>query len=394
MPDSKNPPTLPNKKKSLRRRLALPVTLLLAAVGVGAGVDPFNSSAPAPTDNKSGDDGFNAQYRDYVAQALKLHAEAQSEEEWEGSGYTPKDIVRNAIESRAVEAPKALCQALDALRPEDLALFGDELTSIAASRALPCADSLNGRVKEFWKHSSDTLSAEISAQHANEREEMLPGNDDSEIPAKPIPTLEVSVDASKGEVYPIRGELKEGQVAITVDDGPFAGRTERLLDALKERQVRVTFFEVGERAAREPELSRREVAEGHTVGSHSMNHPNMKRITEGEAKRNILQGREAVKKASGVDTAFFRFPYAARTEGLTEFVKEQGMASFLWNMDTLDWQAKDAQTVYHSAIRELDEHKGGIILFHDRKEGTIIALPHFIDELNRRGYQTVVFVPH
>lgn len=111
------------------------------------------------------------------------------------------------------------------------------------------------------------------------------------------------------------------------------------------------------------------------------------------AEHNILVGHEAVMTETGVETPFFRFPYGSRNKAIQSFVQGLKMASFYWNLDSSDWHYRNPTQLFANVLRELDREKGGIILFHDIQEQTVIVLPHVIEELRKRHFTTVVFVP-
>ena len=213
-----------------------------------------------------------------------------------------------------------------------------------------------------------------------------------------LPSLEVPVDASKGELlYGVKreGYLKEGQIAITIDDGPHPTITRKILNTLAAYGVRSNFFSIGRPAKlSRAELDQAERTEGHVTGSHTMTHPDLTRLSVKDAQDEITQARTVVESAAGEAVPFFRFPYGAHNSVLDAFVKDQKLTSFLWNMDSEDWKRPDPSDLLDNEIAQLDRARGGIILMHDIHEQTAIALPHLLDELRHRGWTTVVFIPH
>ncbi len=192
-------------------------------------------------------------------------------------------------------------------------------------------------------------------------------------------------------------DLKPGQVALTFDDGPHPTRTARILKILADAGVRATFFEVGASAERLPQITRAVSEQGHTIGSHTFRHPRLTTLSLPEAQRDIQSGRSMLETILGPQhgpVTFFRFPYGARNRPLQDWVKQEGMASFLWNMDSRDWKIRDAQALLGHVAIELDREKRGILLFHDIQEQTVIVLPYVLEALKARGFSTVVFIPH
>jgi peptidoglycan/xylan/chitin deacetylase (PgdA/CDA1 family) len=177
-----------------------------------------------------------------------------------------------------------------------------------------------------------------------------------------------------------------------LDDGPHPTYTPKILDALLARGVRVNFFHTGEMTARAPELSARCAKEGHVMGSHTWSHELLTSLSMEKAQSQIIRGRDQVAQSSGKTTRFFRYPFGGRSKKLDEFLKQEKMASFMWNIDSLDWKLRSSTKTYDNVMTQLEIQKGGIVLFHDIQPHTAVVLPLFIDEIHRRGYKTVVFV--
>jgi peptidoglycan/xylan/chitin deacetylase (PgdA/CDA1 family) len=192
------------------------------------------------------------------------------------------------------------------------------------------------------------------------------------------------------------GQLAEGQIAITFDDGPHATRTARVLEILRGAGVRADFFEIGRNAAAHPEIARQVVAAGHIVGSHTFSHADLGKLSEKHAETEIESGEASVSLALGrpvAEVPFFRFPYGAKTPSELVFVQKRGNTTFFWNMDSEDWKIRDPHQLFLNVLQQLDHARRGIILFHDIHEQTVIVLPHLLQELRVRGFKTVVFVP-
>jgi len=367
------------------KTLASTLGLLVIFSGSGRSSDSSTQkrAETAPPDAAS----LTAQMRDDLRKALRLNSEAATQDEWSQSGYTPSDIFQNLKDLRRPEAWDSLCQALSTLPAEDLALFQDEIENPVHGEQLSCAPDLALKLKNHWEE----------AQLAFAQDQMLEqmGREFSAKDEEPIllPSMEKHIDAARGPVYS-RGELKDGEIAFTFDDGPHPTRTQRIMEILRNSGIRATFFELGPSAREYSAISRQLVDAGHTVASHSVTHPELPKLPVERAEKEILNGRTMVAQACGVDVPFFRFPYGARNRTLTDFVKSRGMASFFWNMDTLDWKIRNPKTLFENILSELNREKGGIILFHDVHEQTVIVLPYLIEELKARNFSTVVFVPH
>jgi len=363
---------------SSEQRLALGLTLgglLMAAGALGA----------SGTSELGRTRDLSEQIKLDIARSVHANATAMTALEWQKSGYAPAEIFQNVRDFKINEAAQALCDGLNVLTDTDLALFEDEIADEKNARVVPCAATLQDRLKQYWISSRNEL-AEISTSEFPER-----AFSRSKVKLQ-LPSIEVPVDAAAGPLL-IRGGLKKGEIALTFDDGPHPKRTARLLEILANAGVRATFFQVGEMTTSYPEISKQVAEAGHMVGSHTFTHPQLPKLSAKDAESEIRSGREAVALASGTDIPFFRFPYGARNTYLNEFIKSQGMASFLWNMDSADWKLRDPKVLLARVKAQLDHEQGGIILFHDIHEQTVIALPYVLEELRARGFTTVVYVP-
>ena len=208
------------------------------------------------------------------------------------------------------------------------------------------------------------------------------------------------------ETYPQTLGLKDREVVLTFDDGPSPATTPRVLDALKAQCVHATFFLVGRRTEADPELARRELAEGHTIGHHSMTHPyfTLRGFDEASAERDIdagvladevaLYGKQA-GTAAHPHTPFFRFPGFADTPALLGDLDARHYVVFGADLWAADWirMSPAFERAHVLDLLEKAPHHNGIILFHDTVPSTAAMLPGLLAELRKRGY-TIVHVVH
>jgi peptidoglycan-N-acetylglucosamine deacetylase len=199
--------------------------------------------------------------------------------------------------------------------------------------------------------------------------------------------------------YPRTLDLKDHEVVLTFDDGP-AEPTPQILDALKRECVQATFFLIGKNAKEMPHLVKREIEEGHTVGYHSMTHPDrtLRLMSLAEAKADIDAGIEAVDMAAFGKVGehpqpFFRFPGFADTPELLDYVHSRGMAVLGSDLWASDWRKMTPQEELKLVLERLEKEKKGIVLFHDNKPVTAKMLPDFLRALKERGYKVVHLVP-
>ncbi len=331
----------------------------------------------------------NADVGTRVTEALIANSSAESYQAWKESGQTPEDLFRGTARLGSPLGWAQLCSELSKLSGENLALFEDEINDRHyAEKLRACRAQLLQKISRFWSASAQALAAD-----GESAADLGDGAGPEIAPAiVTLPSEERVIDTSTGPVF-FDGGLKAGEIALTFDDGPHPTRTERILKILKAAGIRATFFEVGEMAKYYPTLPRIVLNDGHTVGSHSWNHPQLPKLDFTTAQKNIMKGHETVITATGIESSFFRFPYGARNKPLQKFVADLGMATFFWNMDSSDWKLRNPAQLFQNVKNELNNAKGGIILFHDIQEQTVIVLPSVIQELKKRNFNTVVFIP-
>lgn len=198
--------------------------------------------------------------------------------------------------------------------------------------------------------------------------------------------------------YPETLPLRDHEVVLTFDDGPLPRNSNQILDILASQCVKATFFEIGRMAQAYPEGVRKLIAAGHSVGTHTQNHPlTMNHMPVDRAKQEIDDGIASVKSALGNDTAalapFFRIPGLLRAEAVEDYLASQGIQ--VWSADFLadDWRHISSARVYDLAIKRLEEKGKGILLLHDIQARTVAALPRILLELKARGFRIVHVVP-
>ncbi|WP_169746499.1 polysaccharide deacetylase family protein [Demequina phytophila] len=178
-------------------------------------------------------------------------------------------------------------------------------------------------------------------------------------------------------------------IALTFDDGPVAA-TMDLLDALAERGAKATFFMVGQNVAANPDVVRRIADEGHALGNHTWDHPQLTRLDADSIRQEIESTSDAIEDATGVRPSLLRPPYGATDDAVAGVAADLGMAQILWDVDPEDWKDRDAGTVHQRVVDAA--HRNAIVLSHDIHDTTRAAYPAIIDDLIAAGY-TLVTVP-
>jgi peptidoglycan/xylan/chitin deacetylase (PgdA/CDA1 family) len=194
--------------------------------------------------------------------------------------------------------------------------------------------------------------------------------------------------------YPQTLDLHDHEVVLTFDDGPSAP-TPRILAALAAECAKATFFVIGRNADALPDLVRREIADGHTVGSHSWSHPlAMSKMRFEGAMADIDRGAVAVDKAAGGKSAkFFRFPGFVDSPELLAAVEKKSMPVFGADLWASDWTPMTPQAELELLMRRLRRAGRGIILVHDIKKQTADMLPALLAALKAEHFQLVHMVP-
>ena len=190
--------------------------------------------------------------------------------------------------------------------------------------------------------------------------------------------------------------LNDHEVVITFDDGPIPPYTNVVLATLASQCVKATYFLVGEMARAHPSLVRRIYNAGHTIGTHSQNHPYaFQRLSTQNAERQVDGGITSVDAALGDPKAlspFFRIPGLGRTIAIENYLASRSLVT--WSADVVadDWKHIGAREIVRRAIRRLEEKGRGILLLHDIHPATALALPALLRELKERGYRIVQVV--
>jgi peptidoglycan/xylan/chitin deacetylase (PgdA/CDA1 family) len=179
--------------------------------------------------------------------------------------------------------------------------------------------------------------------------------------------------------------LKE--IAITFDDGPHPQYTPRLLDILKQYDVRATFFVVGEKAEESPNLIRAEIAGGHSVGNHTYHHVSLTKIPEEYVPTEIKACGEVLKSITGKSPHLFRPPGGDYDQQVAVDAGALGYTTVLWTDDPGDYASPGDKVIKSRLLDRISN--GGIVLIHDGVQQTVDVLPGILGYLKSRGYKFV-----
>jgi len=196
--------------------------------------------------------------------------------------------------------------------------------------------------------------------------------------------LKAPVDAVVKRTRPAPGAR---MVALTFDDGPWPLYTEQILDVLRDHDAHATFFMLGVRAKRKPEVARRLVREGHLVANHSLSHRSFATASAKETTKQIVKGREVIRQYTGVDSAWLRPPYGAMDAAAWKIAKRTRSRVVRWTVDSEDWKRPGAGKIAKRVVKQVKP--GSVVLFHDGggdRSQTVAALPVIIEQLRAKRY--------
>lgn len=186
------------------------------------------------------------------------------------------------------------------------------------------------------------------------------------------------------------GNTNEKVLYLTFDAGYENGCTAKILDTLKEKQVPAAFFLVGNYIRQSPDLVRRMVAEGHTVGNHTMHHYNMSRLSDKAAFSKELTDLEALyKETVGQELPkYYRPPQGIYSEENLKMAQELGYKTLFWSLAYVDWN-NDAQPTREAAFTKLlpRTHNGAVVLLHSTSKTNAEILGELIDKWKAMGYR-------
>ena len=221
----------------------------------------------------------------------------------------------------------------------------------------------------------------------------------------------VEIDTTGGpgfgfEHFKTHDFLREGEVVLTFDDGPWPKNTQAVLAALAAHCTKAIFFPIGLHATYEPGLLKQVAAAGHAIGSHTWCHQDLSKTKgrcnvngktialEYDPKDEIEKGISAVRWAVGGPTApYFRFPALRQPPELIEYLGKRNIGIFSADLDSLDFKMRKPEQIRQSVLAKLKEHGKGIVLLHDFQHATSEAAMDLLNDLKAAGYKVVFMKP-
>jgi peptidoglycan/xylan/chitin deacetylase (PgdA/CDA1 family) len=206
-------------------------------------------------------------------------------------------------------------------------------------------------------------------------------------------TVEIDTTGGPGfgfEHFKQHDFLREGEVVITLDDGPWPVTTPAVLRALAAHCTKATFFAIGKHSMWHADVLKQVAAQGHTIGTHTFSHVALSKKSAADATTEIEKGFSAVRLALGsAPAAFFRFPALAHPPEMVAYLGERNIGIFSTDMDSFDFKIRKPEQVIANVLAKLKKHGKGIVLLHDFQKVTAQAMPELLDQLKAGGYRVV-----
>ena len=194
--------------------------------------------------------------------------------------------------------------------------------------------------------------------------------------------LDIKEPAAQPKVDP-----NKKMIAITLDDGPHKSNTLRTVELFEKYDGRATFLMLGKNVKQYPEIVKTVYEQGFEIGSHSWDHPDLRKLDANGIEKQIADTQNEIFKITGYEPEIIRPPYGAVNETAKQVIANNGMKIALWNVDTEDWKVKNAQKIKETIVNKAFD--GAVILIHDIHTFTIDGLEMALEELSRNGYQFV-----
>src|SRR5476651_2119710 len=254
--------------------------------------------------------------------------------------------------------------------------------------------ALTGMEKSMRTALAITLAISMTAAASTAWAEDAPAKCDNPNAIGVARTVQIDTTGGPGfgfEHFKAYDFLRDKEVVLTFDDGPWPNNTPMVLKALADQCTKALFFPIGKHAGYRPDILKQVVAAGHTVGSHTWSHKDLTQLTPDQAKEEIEKGIAAVSIALGNQPVgpFFRFPALRHPPEMVKYLGERNVGIFSTDMDSFDFKMRKPEQVIKSVMDKLAKHGKGIILMHDFQQATAHAAPELLKQLKAGGYKVV-----
>jgi len=191
--------------------------------------------------------------------------------------------------------------------------------------------------------------------------------------------------------------LQDHEVVLTFDDGPLPPYSTRVLEILASQCTKATYFLIGRMASAYPDMVKKIYEAGHTIGTHSQNHPlRFEHMSLPQVQKEVDDGIASVTAALGDPdkvAPFFRIPGLLRADTVENYLASRKIMVWSADFPADDWTHISSAEVMRRALMRLEQHHKGVLLLHDMQPRTVLMLPQLLRELKRRGYRIVQVVP-
>jgi peptidoglycan/xylan/chitin deacetylase (PgdA/CDA1 family) len=365
--------------------------------------------------------------KERISLTPSANEKALNEMEWITSEANPTKIfadLRGAMATNPDDQnlPNEVCESLKKYEDDrSLFIFENEIRAASNKTILgQCRDHLLQKIEKIHAKNREEMKAKgfavlnygriknvlsLDLQNPDSQSEILK-NVFAEVNGARIPQVKTEIqlrDVSKGYVA-IRGDVQPKQVILTFDDGPHPLMTPLVAAALKSAETKGMFFTLGQAAKRSPWVTQDLARDGHVIANHSFSHPYMgpleackgedcrkSWVTEKEAIFELQKTHQLLFDVVGGVEPFVRFPFGARTKGLGEFLKANGLGEFFWNVDSEDWKFSHSnEEILDRMMAQVEKDQRGIILMHDIHRRTAEIVPELLNRLAKGGYTVVL----
>jgi peptidoglycan/xylan/chitin deacetylase (PgdA/CDA1 family) len=206
-------------------------------------------------------------------------------------------------------------------------------------------------------------------------------------------TVEIDTSGGPGfgfEHFKMHDFLREGEVVLTFDDGPWLSTTPAVMKALADHCTKAIFFPIGKHATFYPDILKRLAEQGHSIGSHTFSHVDLSKKSLEEAKEEIEKGISGVSLASGgKGVPFFRFPQLKHPPEVVTYLGQRNVAIFSTDLDSFDFRTRKPEKMVETVMNKLKKQGKGIVLMHDFQQSTAHGITDLLAQLKAGGYKVV-----
>jgi peptidoglycan/xylan/chitin deacetylase (PgdA/CDA1 family) len=206
-------------------------------------------------------------------------------------------------------------------------------------------------------------------------------------------TVEIDTSGGPGfgfEHFKMHDFLRDGEIVLTFDDGPWLSTTPAVMKALADHCTKAIFFPIGKHATFYPDILKRLAEQGHSVGSHTWSHVDLSKKSLEEAKEEIEKGISGVSMATGGKGApFFRFPQLKHPPEVVTYLGQRNVAIFSTDLDSFDFRTRKPEKMIETVISKLKKQGKGIVLMHDFQQSTAHGIADLLTQLKAGGYKVV-----